>query len=739
MTAGLHTVTVYPDPSAGGWSLPLASNPYLTADAAGWGAGPFTNPWVWAGGAVTGGTHLVRASTAPVPRVAASLYRLRVSFTIQVAANVYWGVYLGTTALAASKGPYWEPADSVQLWDARANLAPGTYTYESTWDPTSVDPRYGFLGPFIQFTAGQVARVDSIELTYQGAGGWSAPIASNPAMTTDAVGWRAIPFGSGWTWGGGGVTSTNPAAPYQALGRDPAHPVARPATGKRWRVRAELTIPAGKPIVRVYLLCRFGRTANDAFQTAVGANAASLFTWRDLPPGTHQLEATFTPAVQPDPAFTFLSPQVTVDPTTAPVFLSSLELTYSGSSGVDLSCLVDEVTVHHGRDDSDSQPEASSATVAFTVTPEDPLPPVVDVGATVVVTTTTANLVSQRFVGRITDLALGWDDQGADTPEAGVGQFVAVGPLADMGRRVVGDAPWPQELDGARMARITAAAGVTLDPLFSDPGTVALLARDVDSSDALAVAHGAAESAGGVLWETRSGEIRYADADHRRGIAPTFALDACDVLVTPTWRRSVEGLVNEVSVGYGVAPEGGEQPRFVAEDAASITARGHYAYTAATELADLDAATTRGRLLLVRNSSPVWIMAALPVDVDSLDSERYAALLTLEMHSLVTLSGLPAIGTAPSSAALWVEGYRETLRWGGHELELVVSGYCRTAPPPRWDDVSPTWTWDTAPSELTWDDTACLGPPSNQGRWNDQPATLRWNQVDPAFTWDTYQ
>ena len=81
-----------------------------------------------------------------------------------------------------------------------------------------------------------------------------------------------------------------------------------------------------------------------------------------------------------------------------------------------------------------------------------------------------------------------------------------------------------------------------------------------------------------------------------------------------------------------------------------------------------------------------------------------------------------------------------------HELELVVTGYCRTTPPPRWDDVDPRWIWGPAPggtpgpvpADLTWDGAACLGPPVDRGRWNDQPATLRWETLDPAATWDTY-
>jgi hypothetical protein len=310
--------------------------------------------------------------------------------------------------------------------------------------------------------------------------------------------------------------------------------------------------------------------------------------------------------------------------------------------------------------------------------------------------------------------------------------------MADLGRRVVGDAPWPQELDGARVARVMLAAGVDLDPSFSDPGTVKILARDVDAQPALDVAREVASDAGGILWHTRDGDVRYADADHRRGTQPSLALDACDLLVTPTWRRTTEGLINEVSLGYGPEPEGGEQARYVTEAPASVERYGRYAYTAGTQLALAEDAAEAAQLLMVRNVSPVWIMAALPVATDSLDVDTYTALLSLDVHGLVVLTGLPAVGNAPTSAVLWVEGWKETLAYGVHELELTVSGYCRTAPPPRWDDLSPAITWDTADASLTWDDLACLGPPASGGRWTDIPASLRWSQIPPTVTWDTW-
>jgi hypothetical protein len=283
-----------------------------------------------------------------------------------------------------------------------------------------------------------------------------------------------------------------------------------------------------------------------------------------------------------------------------------------------------------------------------------------------------------------------------------------------------------------------ALAGVTLDPLTSDPGTVQILARDIDSRAALEIAQETATSAGGMVWHTRSGEVRYADADHRRGATSSLDLDSCDVLVAPQWRRTIEGLINRVSIGYGVIPEGGEQPRYVADKPTSIDRYGRYEISVETELAALADASQMGQLLLTRNSSPVWVMSDLPIDVKGLDLDHTGALLSLDVGSLLALTGLPEAGGAPTTATLWVEGWSETLGFGVHEITLTVSGYCRTAPPPRWDDVDTSWTWDNVGDVLAWDDLACLGPPEGGDTWADVPASTRWNQLPSSLAWDDY-
>lgn len=430
--------------------------------------------------------------------------------------------------------------------------------------------------------------------------------------------------------------------------------------------------------------------------------------------------------------------------------IGTARVTYQQSNTTpwyDITCLVESLTIRHGRDDTSSQPEADSCTLTLSLdlnAEEWPpqsgnAPLVLDVAATLYVWAYLGpNWFAQRFAGRVTDIDQEWDDAGEETPDNLIIQVMATGVLAEMGRRAIGDEPWPQELDGDRIKRIMTAAGLTFDPATSDPGTVQILPRDVDNQPALDIAQSCAASASGILWSTRGGQIRYADANHRRNTQPDIELDACDILVSPHWIRTTQGLMNYVSIGYGVAAEGGDQPRYWNLHTQSRAKYGRFDYSTTTELATFDDAKALGQMLIARNRQPVWIMAALPVDLDGLSEADTQTVLSLEMHSLISLTGLPAGAGAPTTAVLWVEGWTETMAWGSHSLELLVSGYCRTAPAPQWDQVAPEMLWDSMGS-MTWDDSACFGPQPNLGRWADVPASTRWDQVAPATTWDNYQ
>jgi hypothetical protein len=237
---------------------------------------------------------------------------------------------------------------------------------------------------------------------------------------------------------------------------------------------------------------------------------------------------------------------------------------------------------------------------------------------------------------------------------------------------------------------------------------------------------------------TRTGRVQYADAAHRKGASAGLRIDSCDVLVTPVWQRNLDGFVNDVTITYGVAEDGGEAPTYSEENTSSKARYGRFEASVTTELAELADAQSLAGLLLARNSTPVWVLSALPVDVAGLDEADTVILLSMDVNDLLEVTGLPVVGTVPTATSLWVEGWTERLAYGVHELELNVSGFCRTAPPPEWDRVPPVWTWDSMGTAVTWDSASCFGPIQSVGRWVDVPASTKWDQLTPDQTWDTY-
>lgn len=577
---------------------------------------------------------------------------------------------------------------------------------------------------------------------------WTAPLNTNPYMTDNLNGWAFFPFTdpNSFVWAAPGVAQHVMDLPAVRTNADPGYAIPRDPAISTYRVtvKGHIKVIAGPAWVIPGLTYGVDSTAAYAGSFWQPGFAVDHERWFAVA-GEQDFEFTLmSDTRQVPPSFAFLGPAINFySPNEQPGFVFTVdEIVLQGQAyePIDISCLVDQVSIQHGRQGATGQPDASAVTIDLAYDSDDAsLPDGLDVGSLVQVTTTLDGVASVRFSGNVTDMATGWDDAGTETPSSVVSQIVAVGALADSGRRVIGDEPWAQELDGARVARIMRLAGFNLDSVTSDPGTVQVIARDVDKQPALGLAQEVASSAGGILWQTRTGAIRYADANHRRRTTAALALDACDVLVSPTWRRDLEGLVNSVSLGYGVAPEGGEQPRYTATRDDSQARFGRFEYTETTVLAALADAQAMANLLLTRNAVPVWILSELPVDMYDLDLARTQALLALDVHDLLSITGLPTTGNLPVTTSLWVEGWAETLADNVHEISLYVSGYCRTSPPPTWDDLAPEWTWDTIPiPSLTWDQASCFGPPTTQGRWSDVPASLRWDWVPLDVTWDTW-
>jgi hypothetical protein len=395
----------------------------------------------------------------------------------------------------------------------------------------------------------------------------------------------------------------------------------------------------------------------------------------------------------------------------------------------DASCATDyDVTVTVGREAVDEQPSASVLTVASSesVTAR--------IGDPVVL----SDAYGRMFGGTVTDLDAEWDAFGAVWRT----RLIAAGPLADLGREWVGDTPWPQESDSARVDRVLTlvAAPHNVDPAILGPE---MLGTDVDHRTALDYAQSVAQDALGVLWEQPADAatpIRYAPqrvrawdavaivwSEVQQGMTwatmpadltwdavamaapndavPALDLDCTEVLADVVLSSRVGDHVGQVTVLWGPPADPG------AERAAETVGDGTPAVRLDTQLATAGGALQVADTVWRARREPLWRLTRLTVPTDTLPPARVQQIrgaLTVGTRLTVTL---PAGAPAGSRWEGYLEGWRHELADGRHDLILATSERGMTEPADRWQDVPPQTAWATLPADLLWDDALDMGGP----------------------------
>ena len=404
--------------------------------------------------------------------------------------------------------------------------------------------------------------------------------------------------------------------------------------------------------------------------------------------------------------------------------------------GVDITCDVAlGVTIRHGGDGL-TQPEPATATLTLIATDDTLLAKIPLNGSITIDARMPDTTLIRRFTGTITDVDMTWDSLALATV-----RVIAASPAAMLGRVFVGDEPWPLEDDGARATRILSLTAATVGVV--DPGTLDVLARDIDRQPALGLLQELAVDAGGYAWHDRAGQICYADADHRRKIQPSLALSCEHILMSPQWQQNTGSLVNDTTVTYGTATGGGDQPFQRAIDQPSIDTYGRVALHQSTQLAAAADAASRAELTITRGAYPSWDLPHIPIDlaVPAIGETLTRALLDLEIHDLFGVIGLPEQGPA-TQVSLWVEGWDERIDAipgaGSWQIDFRVSDYCRGSPEPTWDGTSAAYTWDTIP-DVTWRQVTCLPPSPTLGSWDDTAANVTWDSLNDQLDWDEWE
>jgi hypothetical protein len=337
-----------------------------------------------------------------------------------------------------------------------------------------------------------------------------------------------------------------------------------------------------------------------------------------------------------------------------------------------------------------------------------------------------------RFTGTITDLSLTHIDQRAGR-EALV-NVTAVGAVATLGARDVGEEPWPEQSTAQRAATILAAAGVPY--LVQGDPSLRVTGLDVDRRTALDLITDLATDAGAAVFDTPNGEVVFQHYSSRAQtwqwfrwideppdatwatqtglwsdmvvVSPAAPLpvpvDACWVVWEPTWETSSANIINHVSVEYGPKPDEGERPVLTGSNPGSIARYGRRHTFLGGGLADRDSAMERAAMILDVHAQPRWNMASL--DILLRETGDPFPFLGLRCGDKIRLTGVPDPAPEPSPVRI-VEGWTHLLDGDNDSLTLYVSdplysyagivwAALPTAAGLRWMDVAPAVIWTDA-------------------------------------------
>jgi hypothetical protein len=281
----------------------------------------------------------------------------------------------------------------------------------------------------------------------------------------------------------------------------------------------------------------------------------------------------------------------------------------------------------------------------------------------------------------------------------------AVGPLATLNRRTIFFDGRIQENDGERAeAILTAALGTAVvDPSIIDAGVfqIAALGTADAGYSALSLLTDTAQSAEGVVFETRDGKIGYADSDRRFGETDFLELPFAQVQVGGlSVASNLADITNVVTVEF----DGGAVTR--TEDT-SIDVFGEQDTRLSTSLALEATAEQFADLFLTRHSTPSISLGRLSFNLRNMDPDIREQLLEANTNRGIVLTGLPARLGFPRFTG-FIEGI--DLRFSEFEAEigLLVSDAVLSTGDIRWSVVPATLIWDDVDATLEWQDARSL-------------------------------
>jgi hypothetical protein len=303
------------------------------------------------------------------------------------------------------------------------------------------------------------------------------------------------------------------------------------------------------------------------------------------------------------------------------------------------------------------------------------------------------------FTGKITSVDNTIDSSGSVATSA-IQTITAVGPFADMSRKIIGGSAWPKEMDDLRMTRIFNDAGATID-VVDTPAIYEFMAITPPVTDAYSLAATYATQAFGYIYETSEYEVGFANESHR-------FVDARDngYLTIPEsyilWggiasQKTLADITNAVSVTYRAGSES-------ADDPTSQATYGIVAASVDTELHNATDAQVQADRYVVLRAYPRTSLSSFTVQVDSsvITDVNRDKFLAMAMGEPIQISNLP-IPIKNTTYKGFVEGYSFSINRYQMSLTLTTSDFTYSVTPTRWQDVNPADIWSGVNPAIQWD------------------------------------
>jgi hypothetical protein len=390
---------------------------------------------------------------------------------------------------------------------------------------------------------------------------------------------------------------------------------------------------------------------------------------------------------------------------------------------------ISSINIRSGRNDVTEQPQPGFASIQLWTDASEPLDVALSQSVTISIDKGTSG-TQQIFYGTISDIDISLQAYGSDGSIA-VYSITAIGPLAQLNRRLVGSTNYAKEFDGTRLLNILTEAFLTewddvsptltwaqlptgatwesydavgqdlVDSLTGNidvPGQYELMAYSDGVTDAYTLAGIAANSGRGVLWENGTGSLHYDDYAARASATP-LVLTADDLLANGLRTAAQWGeIVNDVTVTYRAGSTN-------ARDEQSIILYGQLSGTRSTVLHNLSDAEAQAADFLESRAYPRMYpeQLTIPLHSPTVSDATRDALAAVYNGLRISTEDLPAVfGTTFDG---FVEGYTWNLTRYTADLALTCSSYSETYSSIIWYQIPPTTTWaGYTPSTTEWQD-----------------------------------